>query len=117
MHHKIKYSSETFSPIQAFSTKWPYVAFSGLNKNMLIILNAFDRNVIHRVEMPDNPDVISQTFITETNDLYVITNKSNKYRLQYIDLDSSNRRENSNTQADSFIVHSVIEYESEDVSS
>ena len=50
--------------MKALSAKWPYVTFSGLAKDFLIILNAYDKNVIHRIQMPDEPDAITHTYIT-----------------------------------------------------
>ena len=88
----------------ALSAKWPYVTFSGLEKRYLIILNAYDKNLIHRVQMPGEPDAITHTYITETNTLFIVTSKGNKIRLQFIDLDASNRRENGNAQFDSYRV-------------
>jgi hypothetical protein len=46
--------------------------------------------------MPDEPDAITHTYITETNNLFIVSTKGNKIRLQFIDLDASNRRENGN---------------------
>jgi hypothetical protein len=57
-------------------------------------LNAYDNQYIHRIILPDNPDKICNSFITETNDLFVMTQKKNFYRMHKIDLDSGNRREN-----------------------
>ena len=33
----------------AFSINWPYVAFSGI-KNNLVLINAFNRKMIHHID-------------------------------------------------------------------
>ena len=53
-----------------------------------MILNVFDKNIIYRIEFPD-PDSISHTYITQNNDLFIMTQKQGNHRLQYIDLDAS----------------------------
>jgi len=113
--NEVAYQVDSFSPVQALSSKWPYVTFSGLAKDFLIILNAYDKNLIHRVQIPDNPDAITHTYITETNMLFIVTSKGSKTRMQYIDLDASNRRENGNAQFDSFRVQNMFEYKSDSV--
>lgn len=89
----IKYFSEKFSAIHAFCSKWPYSTFSGLKSDYIMILNAFDRDNIHRVQILDEPDRICKTYITDTNDLFIMVQKGEYYRLQYIDLDAGNVRE------------------------
>jgi len=71
-NHKLAYFNDNFAPIQAFCTKWPYVTFSGLNKNFLMVLNAYEKDKIYRIELPD-PDNISHTYITENNDLFIMS--------------------------------------------
>ena len=53
-----------------------------------MVLNAYDKDKIHRIELPD-PDIISHTYITENNDLFIMSQKKGMFRLQYIDLDAS----------------------------
>jgi hypothetical protein len=67
-------------------------------------LNAYDNHYIHRIILPDNPDKICHSFITETNDLFVVTQKNNFYRMQKIDLDYGNRRENKFSEIDRYSV-------------
>ena len=78
---------DEFAPMQAFYSKWPYTAFSGLKNEYIMILNAYNLDKIHRVLLPENPDKVCHTYITETNNLYVVTQKDDKYLYQYIDLD------------------------------
>lgn len=64
--------SEKLPAIQAFCAKWPYVTFSGLKKDFIMILNAFDSENIHRVQIHGKPNKICQTYITDTNDLFIM---------------------------------------------
>lgn len=59
--------------MSAFSVNWPYIAFSGLN-DYLIIMNAFEQEMIHRVQVFDESEDIDicQTYITDTNDLFCL---------------------------------------------
>ena len=68
----VDYQSDDFAPIQALYTKWPYFTCSGLKKDFLLLINAFDQEYIQRIEFP-NPDRICHTYITETNNLYVLS--------------------------------------------
>ena len=65
--------SYLYSPVRAFSISWPYVTFSGLG-NYLLIVNAFARKTIHRVQIApeDDPINICETFITSTKDLFLV---------------------------------------------
>jgi hypothetical protein len=62
-----------YSPLRAFSVQWPYVCLSGL-ANYVLIVNAYDKNVLRRIQVGsrDAKITISETFITETLDLYVL---------------------------------------------
>ena len=79
-----------------------------------MILNAFDKDKIHRVEF-DDPDKISHTYITETNDLFIFSQKGGRYRLQYIDLDAGSRREASTKKYDCFRLQNLFQYTNGDV--
>ena len=46
-----------YSSIKAFSIKWPYVAFSGI-QNFIMIYNAFDSNLIHRIEIASEKEFV-----------------------------------------------------------
>ena len=39
---------------------------------VLIIVNAYDPDVVHRVEIPGKPDKLCDSFITRTNDLFFV---------------------------------------------
>ena len=77
--------------MRAISIKWPYVAFQGLF-NTLIVINSFDRRMVHRIELDQEWEsiVISATYITETNDIFIIILKENMYFLYMVDLDQAN---------------------------
>lgn len=78
----------------AFSINWPYVAFSGLNST-LVVVNAFNRKMIHRIEMPQTQTLVLKTFITDTNDLFALALGQKHYLVYMIDLDESNVKENT----------------------
>ena len=88
-HEEFAYSS-----INAFSIKWPYVAFSGI-QNFIMIYNAFDSNLINRIEIAGQKEsvLIQQTFITDTNDIFILIKRNTCYQLYMFDLDASNVRE------------------------
>lgn len=65
--------------------------------------------------MPDEPDKISQTYITETNNLFIVCQKDDKYNVCFIDLDASNRREQTNKHNDKFRVSNLFQYTKENV--
>lgn len=77
----------------AFSMNWPYLAFSGL-QNDLIILNAHDQDHTHRLLVsPPNVDImICENFITDSRDLFclVYIYEEKRYYLYHLDLDKSN---------------------------
>ena len=62
-----------FSSLRAFSTSWPYVAFAGFS-NYIILVNAFDRKFIQRIQLADDSQriTICDTYITDTYDLFVL---------------------------------------------
>ena len=51
---------------------WPYFSY-GTKNNKVFILNAFNPNLIQRFQLPKNVSKISATFLTDTHDLYCIT--------------------------------------------
>jgi hypothetical protein len=59
-----------------------------------LLFNAYDNQFIHKIILPNNPDKICLSFITETNDLFIMTQKDNIYRMHKVDFDAGNRREN-----------------------
>lgn len=92
--------------MNAFSMKWPYLCYAN-ESNGISILNAFSKNVVHRITIA--PKMISliicETYITNTQDLFVIAFKfeDNKYYIYMLDLDECNFMEiedNDFTQLD-----------------
>ena len=61
----------------------------------LIIWNVFENKTIHIVEIGDmNSNLfVENTFITQTNDLILVTRIEDKYSVLLIDLDSANVNE------------------------
>lgn len=87
----------TYQVVNAFSINWPYVAYSGLN-NELVILNAFQQDQIHRVELVgiDGKEInILATYITDTRDLFILVQviDYHMYKVYNLDLDACNERE------------------------
>ena len=92
----IEYFSYLYSSMTAFSFNWPFVAFSGLG-NTLVVLNAFNRRMIHRIDLVDKDafsnigryerTLIEKTFISDTNDLFALVHREHHYLLYMIDLD------------------------------
>jgi hypothetical protein len=115
----VKKQKYVYSPIRAFSCNWPYIAFSGLVENYLMILNAFDSKVVNRVQVsPDDKFVlICETFITATRDLFCIIKKENSYEMLMMDLDKTNSMEQKDGQIDegAFKFSKVMSYTNEDV--
>ena len=60
-----------------------------------MIYNAYDGRLIQRVQVADDrvEALICETFITTTNDLFVVTFESTMYRVYKIDLDETNMSE------------------------
>ena len=87
--------SYLYSPVRAFSISWPYVTFSGLG-NYLLIVNAFSRKTIHRVQIaPSHESIkICETFISSTKDLFLVIYKDSHYVLLTLNLDNINQFEN-----------------------
>ena len=87
--------SYLYSPVRAFSISWPYVTFSGLG-NYLLIVNAFARKTIHRVQIAPEEDPINicETFITSTKDLFLVIYKEGHFILYTLNLDNINQFEN-----------------------
>ena len=89
----------TYSVVNAFSINWPYVAYSGLD-NELVILNAFNNAEIHRVELGRQGNHkeeinILGTYITDTRDLFTLVHwvKKHMYEVYKLDLDACNAQE------------------------
>ena len=85
-----------------------------------MILNAFDSENIHRVQLHDQPDRICHTYITDTNDLFIMAQKGQEYLLQMIDLDAGNIREQDKDQRkaqNSYRIQKLLKYNQERVNS
>ena len=63
--------------------------------NNILIMNAFEKRVVRRVQVADKSAkvLISETFLTETKDLFIIVLDGSIYNLYMIDLDESNEYE------------------------
>ena len=77
----VVYEGNKAKPIRALCAKWPYVVFLDIEPKYLNILNAFDLSVLHRVELLDQCDEIVQSYITKTNDLFIMSQYKGRYRL------------------------------------
>ena len=64
----------------AFYIGWPYIVFSGLG-NFLIIVNTFDRKLLHRVQLAGEMESIKicHSFISDSKDLYVVILRNKVY--------------------------------------
>ena len=91
------YYNYIYSPLRAFSICWPFIAFSGLG-NYILLINAYENTKIRRIQVAEaNKSItISQTYITETNDLFVCIQDEDQYKLLMMDLDYSVEHEFSN---------------------
>ena len=112
-------TSDRFSPKQALSMKWPYITYSGIDKRYLLIINLYQKNQIHRVRLPEENAIIIHTYITETNDLFVVVMTQDSYKIKFIDLDASNRREQDDVTPhvlyNQFRFQDVLEYSCSEV--
>lgn len=84
-----------YASVSAFSIKWPYVTFSGL-ENFIMLLSVFDRKKLHRIEVapPGEAMKVCKTFITNTNDLFVVIRQEKYFKLITLNLDEINEFEN-----------------------
>ena len=85
-----------------------------------MIYNVFDKEYIHEVVICDEIDGMSilQMYITETNDLFVVTKYKLKYSVLLIDLDHSNIMEFKGSRfdyKDQFAIEVKLEYFEDDV--
>lgn len=58
-----------------------------------MIVNFFDDKMIQRIILGKEVNKVIDTYITETNDLFLLTQVEEIYRLYQIDLDASNEME------------------------
>jgi hypothetical protein len=70
------------------------MAFCNMNR-FLVIWNVFEKKTLHVVEIGDlNSNLfVEDTFITQTNDLILVTRIEENYSIFLIDLDNSNIKE------------------------
>ena len=52
-----------------------------------MIIEVYDPDTVLNIEIPGNPEKIVDTFITETNDLFVMVLNREHYTLYKLDLD------------------------------
>ena len=90
----IKFEQFMHVPVGAFCCSWPYLVFAHQNR-FLIIWNVFEKGILHKVEIgtEDSKVMIEDTYITQTNDLFIVTRKNVLYEIFMIDLDDSNIKE------------------------
>ena len=88
-------STYTHTQMRGYSFMWPYVAFSGVESNTLMVVNAFQRDYVNLVEITRSKRnmYIIKTIISETNDLFVFIKAEKWYQVYLIDLDASNIKE------------------------
>lgn len=85
MLQTVKYINSTN---RAYGFNWPYLSFSGFG-NFLLLINAFDTRLFHRIEIApkDSKITICDTYITDTMELFVIILQNDKYKLFSLDLE------------------------------
>ena len=105
----------SYASVSAFSIKWPYVTFSGLG-NFLLLISVFSRKTLHRIEIcpPEETMKVCRTFITNTNDLYVVIRQEQYFKLLTMNLDDINEFENMHLsdkeRAESFKFKQLFQY-------
>ena len=73
----------------AFSFNWPYFTLANKNK-FVYIYNAFNPTFVQRYQLPPDVTVVSGTRITDTYDLYVISETCNQtFKVLKIDLNEA----------------------------
>lgn len=79
---------------KAFSFNWPFVAFSGLNEQ-LVVANAFTQEYMNLIDIAHKPDCqIVKTVISDTFDLVVCVKSKSLYTIYLIDLEQDNLKYN-----------------------
>jgi len=86
----LKFFVESTDAICALDSKWPFVSMGGLEPSTVLILNAYDP-ICMRITIPDKQDQILSTFITNTNNLYILTQRREVYNLWLLDLDLTHK--------------------------
>lgn len=113
-----------YSSLRAFSFNWPYICYSGLDINSIIIVSVFDQQ-FQRILFPR--DIRSQvqilkTFITETMDLLILVdldgvgfNEIKTYQIYIIDLDKINIHTRESHLVETIIMEHLVTFTSEHV--
>ena len=72
LEQEIKYYIESNEAIAALHSKWPYISMGGLESSTVLIFNVYSiRSKI--ITIPRKQDKILSTFITNKNNLYILT--------------------------------------------
>ena len=105
--------------MKAFSFEWPYVSFSGIINNHVFLLNAYDKTIIHRIQIAEDQQNAHfkclATVVTTTKDLFILTLKNDLYQILKYDLDESNQSEHGDSSNKMFKQMLVMEYHKKDV--
>ena len=98
--------------VTAFSIGWPYIVYSGLD-NDLIIINIYKRHMIHRVLLAEKGKSfkICQSFISDSKDLFIMILENKVYKLKFLDLDEINEMENDIETDNNYKFTELIQYE------
>ena len=80
----------------AYGFNWPYFSY-GTKLNVCVVLNAFNPGYQQRYVMPKKVQVITNTFLTDTHDLYVSVESKEEdgtdvFEVYHLDLDWNNPR-------------------------
>ena len=67
------------------------------------------------MQLPGDPEKICHTYITETNNLYIVTKKDGVYRFQYLDLDAGKESFCDKKLYKKFNIVTLFEYSLESV--
>ena len=78
----------------AFGFNWPYYSY-GTKLNVVVVLNAFNVKYQQRYEMPAKVKNISQSFITDSYDLFIAVESKEEdgtdvFEIYSLDLDEDN---------------------------
>lgn len=78
-----------FSKYRAFCPSWPFFGFQGLESdgNYFWLIDVNKPTIINRILFPDDIIHLSQAYITETQDLFIVCSKADEYVVYQIDLD------------------------------
>jgi hypothetical protein len=97
-HQEVKQTEWQIDLSEGFSSCWPYFTYRGLTnfgeggyqagaKNFQILFNAANRNELIRIAMPGDSFSHPYSYITETNELYIICEFEDRYEMYQVYLD------------------------------